>query len=128
MATRAVAMNEESLRELLLENREQAATPGLGYTFELRRREFFKLLGGGLLVCLCTGPGRAQESGGSRPTRNEEELPNSLAAWLHISGDGVVTVYTGKVEVGQNIRTSLSQQVAEELRVSIELVQLVVAD
>ncbi len=36
-------------------------------------------------------------------------------AWLHIGENDKVTVYTGKVEVGQSIRTSLSQGVAEEL-------------
>ena len=44
-----------------------------------------------------------------------------------ISEDGVVTAYTGKVEVGQDIRTSLSQAVAEELRVPLESVRLVMA-
>src|SRR5262249_42372777 len=39
-----------------------------------------------------------------------------------------VTVYTGKVEVGQNIRTSLSQVVAEELRLPLSAIELVMAD
>ena len=43
-----------------------------------------------------------------------------IDAWLHVGENGKVTAYTGKVEVGQNIRTSLSQAVAEELHVPIE--------
>lgn len=39
-----------------------------------------------------------------------------------------VSVYTGKAEVGQNIRTSLSQVVAEELRLPMTAVRLVMAD
>jgi isoquinoline 1-oxidoreductase len=39
-----------------------------------------------------------------------------------------MTVYTGKVEIGQNIRTSLSQVVAEELRVGMDAIHLVMAD
>ena len=39
----------------------------------------------------------------------------TLRAWLHIGEDGKISVYTGKAEVGQNIRTSLTQVVAEEL-------------
>ena len=31
----------------------------------------------------------------------DESLPNEIAAWLHIGESGAVTVYTGKVEVGQ---------------------------
>lgn len=39
-----------------------------------------------------------------------------------------VTVYTGKVEVGQNIRTSLSQLVAEELMVPLSSVTMIMGD
>ena len=49
--------------------------------------------------------------------RRGESLPQQIDAWLHIGENGRVTAYTGKVEVGQNIRTSLSQAVAEELHV-----------
>src|SRR5262249_6710057 len=49
-------------------------------------------------------------------------------AWLHIAESGAVTAYTGKVEVGQNIRTSLTQAVAEELRVPTSAIKLVMGD
>ncbi len=39
-----------------------------------------------------------------------------------------MTVYTGKVEVGQNSRTSLTQAVAEELRVSPGVIRMVMGD
>ncbi len=39
-----------------------------------------------------------------------------------------MTVYSGKVEVGQNVRTSLAQAVADELRLPLEAVRLVLAD
>jgi len=39
-----------------------------------------------------------------------------------------VTAFTGKVEIGQNIRTSLTQTVADELRVPFESVRMVAAD
>src|SRR5262249_55429355 len=47
---------------------------------------------------------------------------------LHVSEQGAVTVYTGKVEIGQNIRTSLTQVVAEELRTPVGRISLVMAD
>ncbi len=113
-------------RTAALENAQQDSMFRLDYRFELQRREFFKLLGGGLLVGVCVSS-LAQESGRKgRPS--EDNLPTSLSAWLHVAEDGKVTVYTGKVEVGQNIRTSLSQQVAEELRSPIESIQLVMGD
>src|SRR5262249_60421133 len=48
--------------------------------------------------------------------------------WLGIGAEGRVTVFTGKVEVGQNIRTSLTQQVAEELRVGMNVIRMVMGD
>jgi nicotinate dehydrogenase subunit B len=68
-----------------------------------------------------------QESGGARRTR-EDEPPKDITAWLHVGEDGSVTVFTGKVEMGQNIRTSLAQSVADELRVPFESVRMVMGD
>ncbi len=92
---------------------------------ELDRRDFLKALGGGLLICLTHASTWAQESG---RTFGGHELPKDLSAWLHIATDGTVKVFTGKVEVGQNIRTSLAQQVAEELRVPFDSIKMVMGD
>ncbi len=93
--------------------------------FELDRRDFLKLLGGGALVCACATNVISQESG---RMRGAHELPKDIAAWLYIAEDGRVTVFTGKVEMGQNIRTSLAQQVAEELRAPMESISMTMGD
>jgi nicotinate dehydrogenase subunit B len=99
------------------------------YYFDVDRREFFKFLGAGVVVVsLLKSSTIAQESGGSRGQHRAEALPNDIAAWMHIGENGRVTVYTGKVEVGQNIRTSLSQAVSEELYVPIGTIDLVMGD
>jgi isoquinoline 1-oxidoreductase len=121
-------MIDERNRDLILENREQTATSRLNYKFELERRDFCKLLGGGLVVFLSAPRVLSQESGKRSSNHNDDDLPQALAAWLHIAPDGKVTVYTGKVEMGQNIRTSLSQQVAEELRAPFDSIQLIMGD
>jgi len=98
------------------------------YRFDLDRRDFFKFLGGGLLFLLVfDDSASAQESGRARG-RSGQELPQDIAAWLHLGEDGAVTVFTGKTEVGQNIRTSLAQAVAEELHAPISAIKLVMAD
>jgi CO/xanthine dehydrogenase Mo-binding subunit len=51
-----------------------------------------------------------------------------LAHWLRINSDGTVTVYTGKVEIGQGILTAITQVVADELDVSPERIRLQKAD
>ncbi len=61
-------------------------------------------------------------------TETPDASVNEVAAWIHIGEDGKVTVYTGKVEVGQNIRTSLSQLVAEELMVPIASITMIMGD
>ncbi len=81
------------------------------YHFGLDRRDFFKFLGAGVLVVsILKTTATPQESGKVR-TGKGDSLPQEIDAWLHIGENGRVTVFTGKAEVGQNIRTSLSQGV-----------------
>jgi nicotinate dehydrogenase subunit B len=98
------------------------------YNFELIRRDFLKAVGGGIGVFLLvrTPTALGQESG--RRGFGGEPLPRNIGAWLHIAPSGAVTVFTGKVEIGQNIRTSLAQQVAEELHVHLDTISMVMGD
>jgi isoquinoline 1-oxidoreductase len=93
---------------------------------EIDRRDFLKGLGAGVLVALAPAGAWAQESG--RGGWGGHELPKDLNAWIHIGSDGQVKVFTGKVEVGQNIRTSLAQAVAEELRVPFDSITMIMGD
>jgi isoquinoline 1-oxidoreductase len=95
------------------------------YQFDLDRREFIKILGGGLVVYLVAG----ETSVAQRPKRGfGGGRPQELGAWLHVSETGQVTAFTGKVEVGQNIRTSLTQVIAEELRLPMSAIRLTMSD
>ena len=97
------------------------------YSFVPDRRDFLKLLGGGLVVLVSLPRASAQESGGGRG-RGGAATPQDIGAWLHIAESGAITAYTGKVEMGQNIRTSLTQAVAEELRTAPSQIALVMGD
>lgn len=93
------------------------------------RRDFLKLMGGGMAVLWSLDEtAAAQESGGRHREWHAEPLPQNVSAWLHIAPDGSITAFTGKVEVGQNIRTSLTQAVADELRCQPASVRLVMGD
>ncbi len=48
--------------------------------------------------------------------------------WLHVGPKGAVTAFAGKVEYGQGIRSGLTMEVADELRVSVAAVQVVLGD
>lgn len=94
-------------------------------TNTLNRRRFFKLLGGGAAVAVIL-PGWMWSSASGEEMFLDD--PTDLASWVHIGENGKITIFTGKVEVGQNIRTSLAQVVAEELKVSIETIHMVMGD
>ena len=121
-------MSDDLDSQIPLEPERYELTTTPMYRFEVDRREFFKFLGAGILiVCVLKNAHAFQESGVGRRL-SSESLPEEIEAWLHIGENGAVTVYTGKVEVGQNIRTSLSQAVAEELHVPVSKIQMVMGD
>lgn len=51
-----------------------------------------------------------------------------LDRWLRIEDDGTITLFTGKVEIGQGIRTTVAQIAAEELDIAPERIRVVLAD
>lgn len=116
--------------ELELERYELFEDPT--YNFGFDRRQFLKAFSGGiaLIVPMSNLVARTlqQEQGESGRGRGNERVPQEIGAWIHIDEKGMVSVFTGKVEIGQNIRTSLAQAVAEELHVPITTVRLVMAD
>ena len=113
-------------RDELLQELQQHAVSGVLHWFSLDRRDFLKVFGGGLLVCAAAPKAIAQESG--RGGFAQHELPKDVASWLHIAPEGSVTAMTGKVEMGQNIRTSLAQAIAEELRVQVSQIAMIMGD
>jgi nicotinate dehydrogenase subunit B len=94
----------------------------------ITRRDFFAVMGGGIVVVLIADDADAQESGGGARRGFREQLPEQVSAWLHIGETGAVTAFTGKVEVGQNSRTSLTQAIAEELRAPVSSISMVMGD
>ena len=91
------------------------------YRFEVERREFmriFSVMGGGVLVFASMPGTSAQESGRA----GQQAASTDVSAWVHIDEQGHITGYTGKTEIGQNIRTSLAQAIADELHVPLNSV------
>ncbi len=84
------------------------------------RRKFCKLLGGGIVVLWASG---TLELFAQR--RAYPEDPN---AYLRIDEMGRVTVFSGKIEMGQGVHTSLAQMAAEELGVSLDSITMVMED
>jgi len=95
--------------------------------FRLDRREFFKLTGGGILILFTVGDPIALAE--QRRRRGfGRGLPTDFNAFLRIGEDGRVTCFTGKIEMGQGVITSLAQMLADELDVPRESVDMVMGD
>jgi hypothetical protein len=54
--------------------------------------------------------------------------PKEVDAFLAVNGDGTVTIFSGKVDLGQGLRISFRQIVAEELGVAIDKINLIEGD
>ncbi len=98
-----------------------AATPA-----EVSRREFLQLAGVGLFIFFTTDPLTALQEPARLPGR--PSYPTDFNAYLRIGGDGRITCFVGKVELGQGSKTALAQLVADELDVSLDGVDMVMGD
>src|SRR5690554_5994852 len=95
---------------------------------QLSRRGFFKYMGSGIASFLVVSDVLASQVLEAFTGEEKAIAEDTIAAWIHINEAGKITVFTGKVEVGQNIRTSLAQIVAEELFVPVETIEMVMGD
>lgn len=98
------------------------------WSLEFDRRGFLQALGSGLALLVLAPTSRAGTSADGTIDGAGQDREETIAAWLHVGKDGAITAFTGKVEVGQDIRTSLTQAVAEEARVPMSSVALVMGD
>jgi nicotinate dehydrogenase subunit B len=93
----------------------------------LSRREFIKIFGGGIVVFYSLGDSFAlQEERRQRGMR--PEAPEDFNAYLLVKADGTVACFTGKIEMGQGVVTSLAQELADELDVPLDSVEMVMGD
>jgi isoquinoline 1-oxidoreductase beta subunit len=89
---------------------------------DISRRSFLQILGAGLLITV------TDETATSQRSRSRGGRSQSVSARVHIDHNGRITVMTGKVEEGQGARAELTQAAAEELRVTADRINLVMAD
>ncbi len=89
---------------------------------EVSRREFLKMVGGGVIVLFSTGILPARDRSTARDPGPD------FNAYLRVGADGRVTCFTGKTELGQGIITSLAQILADELDVPFDRVDMVMGD
>ncbi|HEV3239223.1 MAG TPA: molybdopterin cofactor-binding domain-containing protein [Casimicrobiaceae bacterium] len=102
----------------------------IGLGFPVSRRGFLAA-GGGLIVAFSLLPA-ARLAAQQAP--DAPRLPGSLGntplldAWIRVDADSSVTVFTGKAELGQGIKTALIQIAAEQIGIEPSRLRLVTAD
>src|SRR6476659_1943163 len=93
----------------------------------LSRREF--LQAGGALVVGFTLPAPvfAQRPRGDMPLGKTLDT-GEVDGFVAINADGSVTIYSGKVDLGQGLRIAIPQMAAEELGIGVERIALIEGD
>src|SRR5256885_9378473 len=90
------------------------------------RREFLKPgAAAGAAVVLGRHLRGVDPRGSHTPSAREPFKPN---AWIEIRPDGAVTIWTGRSEMGQGVRTAMPMIVAEELEADWTRVRVAQAD
>lgn len=92
----------------------------------IARREFLKKLGGGIFIFIAPWP--AIDLSAKPAEQARRSLTKDYNAFLQIAEDGTITCYTGKIEMGQGIITSLPQMMADELNVPVNKIRMVIGD
>src|SRR5262245_61595667 len=83
---------------------------------------------GALIVSFSLGRALAQPQAGAPRRPGSLATAPYLDSWIRIDADGAITVFTGKAELGQGLRTALCQIAADELDVPLNAIKLVTAD
>jgi nicotinate dehydrogenase subunit B len=92
------------------------------------RAAFLRAGSGLLFVGFSTGSAAAQSAPAPQATVNPTLVgsgSSSVDAWLAIDRNGLVTLYSGKVELGTGTETALSQLVADELGVPFSAIRMI---
>jgi nicotinate dehydrogenase subunit B len=99
------------------------------HPLDLSRRAV--IAGGGALILsfsLSRYVALAQDAPKPPPLPGDLKKAPFLDSWIRIGADGKITVFTGKSELGQGIKTALRQVAAEELSVKFEEIDLITSD
>ena len=87
-----------------------------------------KVLAGGVLTVgfAFAGWRSPARAGGVQGARSVD--PNAVDTFLSVNGDGTVTLYCGKVDLGQGLRIAMRQIAGEELGIGVDKIKYVEGD
>ncbi len=111
-------MNDDKYKDIDFKDIEES--------FPMNRRNFLKTAGTGVFILFTVKDVSFFTK--EKQIRQEQGLPSDFNAYLKIGEDGRVSCYTGKIEMGQGVITSLAQELADEIDVSLDSVDMVMGD
>ncbi|HXJ01082.1 MAG TPA: molybdopterin cofactor-binding domain-containing protein [Micropepsaceae bacterium] len=94
---------------------------------DLTRRQFGAALGG-LVIAFSMAPRLSEAAESAARLPGTLEANRRLDAWLRVDEGGTVTVFTGRVELGQGATTALAQIVAEEMDIAFIRIRMIPVD
>ncbi|MBN1685493.1 MAG: molybdopterin-dependent oxidoreductase, partial [Spirochaetales bacterium] len=74
------------------------------------------------------GPRGTAQTGRTDPSSGSLKIDSEIDSWIRIDTDGTVTVFSGKVELGQDLRTSVAMICAEELGLELGRIRVIMGD
>jgi nicotinate dehydrogenase subunit B len=106
----------------------QPSAPPVFGVAALSRRAFLQA-GGSLLVgFMVSGAASAQRSARGDAAIGKSLDTGDVDGFVAVNADGSVTIYSGKVDLGQGLRIAIPQMAAEELGIGVERIVLIEGD
>ena len=92
------------------------------------RREFLQATGALVVGFSFAGDGAGQLLPGAEAALGKTLDPNDVDGYLAIGRDSRITIFCGKVDLGQGLRIAIPQMAAEELGVAVERIAMIEGD
>ena len=119
-------MSDNKYLEMTDAERQNFESEALFPRLVVDRRNFLQLTGAGIFVLVSlrdiTARGAGLQEGRVRG------YPTDVNAYIKVGTDGRVTVFSGKIEMGQGVETSMAQMIAEDLGVSLDAIDMIMGD
>ena len=96
-------------------------------SIQVSRRDLLKAGGGALVVAFTLGD-RPLEAHAETASKSKPLAPTEVNSFLAIDGEGIATIYSGKVDLGTGVKTALAQIAADELDLPMSKVRIVQGD
>lgn len=119
-------MSDKNPLEMTDAERQNFESEALFPQLVVDRRNFLRLTGAGLFVLVSLG--ETTVGGAGLQEGRVRGYPTDVNAYIKVGSDGRVTIFSGKIEMGQGVESSMAQMIAEDLAVPFDRIDMVMGD